>query len=118
MIVTALYHWSPADRYTAIRREGLRPRADTTVSSSPQHHLCFGTSPRRAWALSGAVEWCSDIDQWDLWLFEPTGFDELYFRPAYGGRVEEVNIRGPISPDRLWWAGRRYDLGVPQDEPC
>lgn len=122
MLLNPLYHWSPATRYDAIRREGLRPgskttvcRDDTNITYSLQY-ICLGTDPQRAWNLSGAMEWVSEIEYWDLWRVELANTDELHVRGDFGPQIWEVKCRTPIPPDRMWWIGRRYDLGVPGKE--
>lgn len=113
MNITPLYHWSPADRYESIRRDGLRPNSRPTVASSELHYICLGADPQTAWSISGATEWCSEIEKWDLWIVHIGPHDDVYVRPMYGPKIEEVKIRGMIPPDRMWWVGRREDHGVP-----
>lgn len=115
-MITRLYHWSPAERYHAIRDGGLKPNSDNTVASSKLHYLCTGLMPDQAWMLSGAMDWCAEIDHWDLWVIAVAPQDELHVRPFYGSMIEEIKIRNPIPPDRLWWAGRRDTAGVPSGE--
>lgn len=116
MKLDPLYHWSPADRYESIRVHGLRSGSDPTVASVAQTHLCMSPDPKAAWRISGAMDYVSEIEYWDLWLVHLAGTDEVYVRPEYGPQIQEVNVRGHIPPDRLWWIGRRYDLGVPGSE--
>lgn len=113
MIMTPLYHWAPAHRYDSIRRDGLRPASDPTVAGGRLQYLCLGPDPRRAWAISGAMDYVSEIEYWDLWQVHLVDGDELYVRPDFSPVVDEVKCRTPIPADRLWWIGRRYDLGVP-----
>lgn len=113
LILSPLYHWSPAERYDSIRAHGLRPGSDPTVAGGRMQHLCLGIDPQRAWSLSGAMDYVNEIEYWDLWLVHVIDTDELHVRTDYGPRIVEVNLRGCVPPDRIWWAGRRYDLGVP-----
>ncbi len=113
MRLSPLYHWSPADRYDAIRRDGLRPGSAPTVASVAQQHICCSPDPMRAWAISGAMTWVSDVEHWDLWQVTVADGDEVHVRAEFGPDVHEVMIRTVIPPDRLWWLGRRYDLGTP-----
>lgn len=114
MILSPLYHWSPADRYDAISKEGLRPGSPANVATEPLSYLCFGTSPTNAWRVSGAMEWVSEVDEWDLWQAIIVATDLLYVRSDWGPDIVEVKIRNPIPVDRLWWVGRRDKDGVPR----
>lgn len=102
-----LYHWSPADRYDAILTGGLRPQQPSTVASTPLPYLCLGFSPAGAWTISGAMEWVSEVDEWDLWQVTIADGDQVSVRPEFGPALCEVTVYGPIPPDRLWHAGRR-----------
>ncbi len=115
-MITRLFHWSPADRYRDIIDKGLKPGSDNTVASGKLHYLCASTLPDQAWLLSGATDWCADIDLWDLWVIAVAPTDELHVRPFFGTVIEEIKIRNPIPADRLWWAGRRDNAGVPTSE--
>lgn len=110
-----LYHWSPSDRYDSIRLGGLRPLQEQTVASGRLHYICASPDPRRAWLLSGATEWCNEIDEWDLWSIFVAESDEIHVRPYFGTRAEEFKIRNPVGPERLWWVGRRNTACVPAD---
>lgn len=115
MLLTPLYHWSPADRYASIARHGLLTGQASTVASGSLTYLCFAPTPQAAWKISGAMDWVDEIDHWDLWMAHIGPSDEVTVRGNYGPALEEVNIRGHIPPDRLWWCGRRSDLGTPGD---
>lgn len=112
-MIDALYHWSPSTRYESIRQYGLKPGSESVVASDRLHYLCVGVDPARAWTLSGGIEWCAEIEQWDLWSFRPNSTDELYVRPFFGRQIEEIKLRNPVSAERLWWVGRRDVTGVP-----
>ncbi len=111
--LSPLYHWSPASRYHAIRREGLQPASSPTVAAQPLTYLCLGASPARAWSISGAMDYVSEVDDWDLWQVVLADTDSVAVRPDFGPYVIEVMIKNVIPPDRLWWAGRRPQAGVP-----
>lgn len=114
MLLNPLYHWSPAERYASIVRDGLRPGSDPTVATGTRlTYLCLSPDPRLAWSISGAMDWVSEIEHWDLWQARIVDGDELHVRPENDPVIREVKLRGCIPPDRLWWIGRRYDLGVP-----
>lgn len=113
IMLSPLYHWSPANRYHAIRREGLHPGSPPTVASQPLNHLCFGASPARAWSISGAMEYISEVEDWDLWQVILADTDSVTVRSDFGPYVIEVMIKNPVPPDRLWWVGRRPQIGVP-----
>lgn len=112
MLLNPLYHWSPAGRFDVIRRDGLRPGSAPTVASVAQPHICLSTDPGTAWNVSGAREWVSEVDAWDLWLVRIDVDDELHMRSMFGPRIEEIQVRSPIPADRLWWVGRRAGDGV------
>lgn len=118
MLLTPLYHWAPADRHDAIHREGLRPGSEPTVARTHLQYVCLGADPAMAWKISGAMEWVSEIEVWDLWQARICADDELLVRPTYGPLIEEIKVRGPIPPDRLWWVGRRSDTGVAAHLPA
>lgn len=107
MILPALYHWSPADRYDAISRDGLLPKQAATVASAPMDCVCLGFDPAEAWAISGGTDWCAYIPDWDLWQVHLDADDSVHIRPEFGGRMYEVQVHGLIPPARLWWVGRR-----------
>jgi hypothetical protein len=112
-MIGPLFHWSPADRFESIRLNGLRPGQPPTVASGSLHYICASPDPRAAWVISGAVEWCAEVEHWDLWLIHLQKSDELHVRPFFGTQIEEIKIRNPISADRLWWVGRRDIASIP-----
>jgi hypothetical protein len=113
--LSTLYHWSPAARYDGIVRDGLRPGCPPTVAGGPLTYLCLSPSPSAAWAISGAMDYVNEISNWDLWQVSLIDGDELYVRPEFGPYIHEVKLRGSVPPDRLWWVGRRYEMGVPAE---
>lgn len=113
MNLTHLFHWAPADRYESISRHGLLTLQEPTVASARLHYACASLSPDRAWMISGALNWCAGIDNWDLWMIHIGPLDQLHLRPQFGPLVEEVMIHNPIPSDRLWWVGRRSTTGTP-----
>lgn len=116
MRLSPLYHWSPADRYQSIREHGLRPAQPSTTAGGPLQYICLAPDPQTAWSISGAMEYLSEIEYWDLWLAHLGDTDEIHIRSEFGPRVYEIRVRGPVPPNQLWWIGRRYDLGVPSEE--
>lgn len=103
-----LYHWSPAQRFDDVYREGLRPHSTPTVCvGTTLPYICLSPTPSAAWGLSGAMEWVSDIDEWDLWQVRLSEGDQVSVRPEFGPRVEEIKVYGSLPADRLWWAARR-----------
>lgn len=114
-MITTLFHWSPAERYASVRRHGLLPDQRATVASSSLHYICASPDPQRAWLLSGAADWCQEIEQWDLWMLTVVDTDELHVRPFFGRWVEEIKLRNPIPPERLWWCGRRDIACIPAE---
>lgn len=106
MILSPLFHWSPAARYSKITTEGLRPNQIHTVASVPLPYVCLGVDPAIAWTLSGAMEW-TEVEVWDLWQVLLAEHDSVQVRPEFGPNMLEVKVHGPIPPDRLWWCGRR-----------
>lgn len=106
MILPALFHWSPAERYEEILRNGLVPGSPPAVASGSLPHVCLSPTPSRAWSLSGGTGWY-EPEAWDLWQVRLNQHDEVYVRPIFGDVVEEINVRNAITPDRVWWVGRR-----------
>jgi hypothetical protein len=106
VILPALYHWSPADRYDDVLRHGLVPHSPAAIASAPMPHVCLSPTPSRAWSLSGGTGWY-EADGWDLWQVRLNEHDEVHVRPIYGDVLEEINVRNVITPDRVWWVARR-----------
>jgi len=73
-------------------------------------YLSFSPTPSCAWSLSGAMEWVSEIDRWDLWQVRIEEGDEVGIRPEFGPVVQEIKVYSAIPADRLWHVGER---GVP-----
>ncbi len=113
MLLTPLYHWSPAARHASIREHGLQTGHPATVASAVQGHLCMGVDPAAAWAVSGAMAWVSEIEAWDLWLVHIGDRDEVHVREDFGPRIREIMVRATIPPERIWWVGRRPEGGNP-----
>lgn len=107
MLLPALYHWSPAERYQDINTGGLVAGSRETVASSALQTVCLGTDPQAAWSLSGAMDWCSEIDEWDLWQVQLADTDEVTLRAEFGPQICEVKIRNSVPRDRIWFVGRR-----------
>ncbi len=118
MILTPLYHWAPANRFEEIRRTGMKIYRSPTVAGSALPYICASPDPQTAWKYSGAMDWVNEISTWDLWLLHLAMTDECWVRPDYGPLVIEIKIKSEIPPDRLWWVGRRQDLGVPDPAPA
>ena len=102
-----LYHWSPADRYASIKKDGLTVGHDATVSTHGEPQLCFGPDPASAWSLSGAMDWVAQIDEWDLWQISLRDTDAVHVRAVWGDEITEIRVDGPIEPSRCWHVGRR-----------
>ncbi len=118
VILPALYHWSPKERRTEIEAHGLHPRKAATTHSDPDllsPYLCFSPTPSAAWSLSGAMEWTSEVDGWDLWQVRIAEGDSICIRPDFGPVIQEIKVYNAILPDRLWHVGER---GVPVFEPA
>lgn len=107
MLLAALYHWAPSERYDSIRARGLVAGSLPAVASVALHTVCLGPDPQQAWALSGAMEWLADVDEWDLWQVVLGPNDEVMIRAEFGPQIYEVKVRNSIPPDRLWFVGRR-----------
>lgn len=104
-----LYHWSPADRLPSIAEQGLRPHSLNVICSAPYEFICASPDPRTAWSLSGAVAGIAGYASadWDLWQFEVTATDEVHIRSEFGPDIQEIQIRNPIAPERLFHVARR-----------
>lgn len=107
MQLPALYHWSPSDRFDVIYREGLRPHAAATVASGTLPYLCLSPDPATAWSLSGAMDWVSEVAEWDLWQTRIVDGDQIVIRGEFGPTVQEIKLYGPVPASRLFWVGRR-----------
>lgn len=114
LTLPTLYHWSPTGRREAIRVDGLKPYSPPSVTSPMDNVwamgfgcICLGTTPARAWSLSGDMQHTSEIEEWDLWQAELTESDEVHIRAEFGPRIKEVRVMNPIPGDRLWWVGER-----------
>lgn len=117
MILPALYHWSPRDRYHDILRDGLKPYVPPTVSTCTNPttgnevigwpYICFGTTPSAAWGLSGDMDYVTEIEEWDLWQVMLADTDEVHFRSEYGNQLKEVRTYNAIPTDRMWWIATR-----------
>lgn len=115
MILSPLYHWSPAARYDAILRDGLTPLSDPTVASGPLNYVCASTDPAMGWSISGGMDWMSEVEVWDLWLIWVGERDAVHVRDEWGPVVREVRIRNSVPAERLWWIGRRSTFNLPED---
>lgn len=104
-----LFHWSPSERRVSIRENGLRPFSSPVVSTGDVRYpyISLSPSPSAAWSLSGAMEWCSEIEQWDCWQVGIPEEAEVHVRPNFGPIIEEVKIYSPIPPDMVWYVGTR-----------
>lgn len=111
MLLDTLFHWSPAERYDDINTNGLIAGSKETVASGPLVTVCLGVDPQGAWSLSGAMEWCSEIDMWDLWQVRLADGDEVQPRAEFGPRIVEIKVRNSIARDRVWFVGRRRVSG-------
>lgn len=108
MLLGALYHWSPVDRFDEVYREGLRPHARPTVATTTSLcYVCLSPTPSGAWSLSGDMEWVSDVDEWDLWQVRLADGDDVRVRPDFGPVIQEIKVYGSIPADRIWWVARR-----------
>lgn len=107
MLLPALFHWSPSDRFDQIYRDGLRPHCPPTVASGTLPYVCLSPTASRAWSLSGGMEWTSEVDEWDLWQVRLEDGDDVRIRPDFGPVIQEIKVYGAIPADRIWWAARR-----------
>lgn len=111
MILPALYHWSPSERRDEISRDGLQPHRPAVTHSDPSMtspYLSFSPTPSRAWSLSGAMEWVSEVDCWDLWQVRISEGDSICIRPDFGPTIQEIKVYNAIPADRLWHVGERH----------
>jgi hypothetical protein len=125
VLLPALFHWSPAQRFDEIYREGLRPHARPTVCrTTTLSYVCLSPTPSAAWGLSGDMEWVSEVDEWDLWQVRLADGDDVRIRPDFGPAIQEIKVHGPIPADRVWWVARRGStpantcLEVPAEKPA
>jgi hypothetical protein len=102
-----LYHWSPAERHKSIIHHGLVPGSPSNVASGELAFVCLSPRPSQAWALSGAMEWAQEIEEWDLWQVQIPDEAEIHIRPFFGRLVEEIKCYTTIPPSNLWFVGTR-----------
>lgn len=105
-----LFHWSPAERREAIRSQGLQPYSYPVTHTTQDHrfhYICLSPTPSMGWGLSGAMEWVSEVDDWDLWQVEIPPKAEVHVRPQWGPTIEEVKVYSPIPVDYIWYVGTR-----------
>lgn len=113
-----LYHWSPRERLSSIRRLGLMPGKknfagygsyENSVTGKTEEfrasYVCFSTTPATAWSYSHAV-WKTEgtFDLWEVYLTEE---DEVHINPMWGDRIVEVRVHNRIPKRRLIWVGER-----------
>lgn len=106
-IIGSLYHWSPSDRRESILKEGLQILTTPTFSTQKYPYVCLGTSPSAAWGLSGGYDPTCEILDWDLYQVTLEETDEVHILPLFGYKVQEVRVRNPIPPQRVWYVGSR-----------
>lgn len=108
MRLGALFHYSPADRFEAIRRDGLVPGKPPAIATEPQPFVCLSPDPVQAWTLSGGTGLeVRPTHLWDLWMVRLDEQDEVHVRPTWGGVIEEVQVHNTIPPERVWWVAWR-----------
>lgn len=108
MLLPALFHWSPADRFGLIRHDGLHPHSPPTVSTgTTQPYVCLSPTPSSAWGLSGDMDWVTEHTEWDLWQVRLTDGDQIQIRGDFCPVIREVRVYGVIPADRVWWVARR-----------
>lgn len=118
-----LYHWSPRERLSSIRRSGLMP-GKRNIAGPVWHGLddtgtphddgrgeflqpgvCLAPSPAAAWDYShGAWRSKGTFDLWQLTL-EPA--DEVHILPQWGAQLIEIRVHNRIKKSRLIWVGER-----------
>lgn len=122
----ALYHWSPRDRLSSIKRLGLVPgkrnitgplyhgtpenlenweNEDLGAGEFFQSGICFATDPASAWSLSHGV--FRVLGTYDLWQVSLVDADSVEILPQWGARIREVRVRNRILKSRLIWIGER-----------
>jgi hypothetical protein len=114
-----LYHWSPRERLSSIKRLGLMPRRrnhhdhyaeyiNSVTGKSEvyrQDSVSFSTTPATAWMYShGAWKSVGTFDLWEVYLLPS---DEVHVSPMWGDRIIEVRVRNRIKKSRLVWVGER-----------
>ena len=108
MILPALFHWSPSDRFQEIHQKGLQPfQQPTTSTNFRASYICLGTEPASAWHLSGATAWGEEVGEWDLWQVAVQDHHEVRIRTEQGPKIIEVRVHGSIAADCLFYCGRR-----------
>jgi hypothetical protein len=113
LILFPLFHWSPTERRDSIRRDGLQPYSEPTVTARGEELVAFpyvalSQSPSRAWSLSGDMEWLSEIESWDLWQVGLTDEAEVHVRPFWGDTMDELQVYTPIPAEKVWYVATRH----------
>lgn len=119
MIIGPLFHWSPRQRLSSIRRKGLVPGQrningptfhglsgeDEGLGEYRQESISFSTDPATAWNYShGTWKTKGTFDLWQVYLIST---DEVHIQPNWGDRIVEVRVRNRIPKRRLIWIGER-----------
>lgn len=112
MLLGPLYHWSPSDRFGSIMSHGLIIGSKPAVCSTAVQQISFGFDPQSAWRLSGAMQWTSEIEKWDLWQVTIGEKDECRVRSEFGPLLWEVKVCNDIPAERVWFVGRRDQIAA------
>ena len=111
VLLGQLYHWSPADRFHAIRNHGLVPGSPNVTCTRPHLHICLSLDPLGAWELSGqrAIDTGGAYagSDWDLWQVILDRHDEVHIPAMYGPHIAEVQVHNVIPPVRAAHVARR-----------
>jgi hypothetical protein len=105
-----LFHWSPTKHRKQIMRRGLVPGRRPVTHPSAGFRapvVCFGDTPRWAWALSGDQD-SAPSGSWDLWQTRIDELVEPYVMPRsdYNG-IHEIRTRHRVFKRGLWLVGTR-----------
>ena len=100
-----LYHWSPIERRSRIKRYGMLPGSHSVTKEWKPPYTCWSDSPSLAWALSGMMhgkgrEW----DLWTMWSNVPKGYELLTFDD---GEPKEYRVYERVFKRDIWYVGTR-----------
>lgn len=102
-----LYHWSPTERYSSIKHDGLVPGKLSTDRLWRPPVICLSSDPWAAWWLSGKTSRGQATHEWDLWLVythEIMGWEII---PYDDGEPREYRVYERIYKRNIHFLGRR-----------
>ena len=95
-----------------ILKHGLVLGSEPMVNRDVRNpHISLGVRPSGAWAISGDMDWVSEIEEWDLWEVRLREGDHVVIRPEFGPQIQEVQVGNTLPADRVWLIAQRVPVG-------